>query len=114
MCKVKRSLYGLEQVSKQWNKKLSSFHQSKHDYSLYTKSLDGHFLTLLVYVDDILLVGDYLDLIASTKTTLDAKFIIKYLGVATYFLGLQLYHLATGLYLNLQKYIHNLLFDSSF
>lgn len=47
------------------------FHQSKHDYSLFTKVVDGHLLVLLVYVDDILLLGASLESIMSTKTALD-------------------------------------------
>ncbi|GKB07051.1 ribonuclease H-like domain-containing protein [Tanacetum coccineum] len=59
VCKLKRSLYGLKQAPRQWNAKLTlalienAFSQSKSDYSLYTKSDNGIFLALLVYVDDI-------------------------------------------------------------
>lgn len=89
------------------------FLQSKHGYTLFTKFLDGQFLALLFYVDKILLVGASLDSIAPTKAALDQKFIIKDFGVAKYFLGIQLCHHPIGLYLNQEKYITNLLLDSS-
>ncbi|GJU08628.1 VIER F-box protein 2 [Tanacetum coccineum] len=60
VCKLKKSLYGLKQAPRQWNAKLtqnlieSGFKQSKSDYSLFTKSENGNFLALLVYVDDII------------------------------------------------------------
>ncbi|GKB79320.1 ribonuclease H-like domain-containing protein, partial [Tanacetum coccineum] len=61
VCRHKKSLYGLKQAPRQWNAKLTStliengFSQSKSDYSLYTKSENGVFLALLVYVDDIII-----------------------------------------------------------
>ncbi|GKB34180.1 ribonuclease H-like domain-containing protein [Tanacetum coccineum] len=64
MCRLKKSLYGLKQATRQWNAKLTSaliensFSQSKSDYSLYTKSDKGVFLDLLVYVDDIIVTGN--------------------------------------------------------
>nr|GEV38557.1 ribonuclease H-like domain-containing protein [Tanacetum cinerariifolium] len=67
VCRLKKSLYGLKQAPRQWNAKLTStlfengFGQSKSDYSLYTKSDKGVFLALLVYVDDTIITGIYLN-----------------------------------------------------
>ena len=53
VCKLKKSIYGLKQASRQWNKELRKFLkslgfvQSKQDYSLFTRSLDGAFLLYL-------------------------------------------------------------------
>ncbi|GKC68221.1 ribonuclease H-like domain-containing protein [Tanacetum coccineum] len=64
VCRLKKSLYGLEQAPRQWNAILTStliengFSQSKSDYSLYTKSDKGVFLAFLVYVDDIIITGN--------------------------------------------------------
>ncbi|GKD31494.1 ribonuclease H-like domain-containing protein [Tanacetum coccineum] len=52
---------------RQWNAKLThallenEFVQSKSDYSLFTKSISGMFLAILVYVDDIIITGNSLD-----------------------------------------------------
>lgn len=57
VCHLIRSLYRSKQASRQWNKELSKFLstlgfvQTKQDYSLFTRDLDGEFLAILVYVD---------------------------------------------------------------
>ncbi|GJT45465.1 retrovirus-related pol polyprotein from transposon TNT 1-94 [Tanacetum coccineum] len=64
VCKLTRSLYGLKQASRQWNQELRKFllslgyEQSKHDYSLFVKNINGHFTATLVYVDDVLITGN--------------------------------------------------------
>lgn len=60
VCRLRKSLYGLRQASRNWFNKLTgslkrySFIQSLADYSLFTYHKDGVFLSLLVYVDDLI------------------------------------------------------------
>ncbi|GKB02325.1 putative RNA-directed DNA polymerase, partial [Tanacetum coccineum] len=62
VCKLNKSLYGLKQASRQWNHELTKFLisiryvQSKHDYSLFVKTQGEDFTTVLVYVDDMLII----------------------------------------------------------
>lgn len=44
----------------------------------------------LVYVDDVLLTGNFFDEITRTKAALDHQFTIKDLGLAKYFLGIEI------------------------
>lgn len=46
-------------------------------------------MALLVYVDDIILVGNDLSMIIDFKAVIDKKFKIKDLGQLKYFLGLK-------------------------
>nr|XP_043633114.1 uncharacterized mitochondrial protein AtMg00810-like [Erigeron canadensis] len=99
--------------SRIYKKNLSlGFTQSKHDYSLYVRSDNGKFLIALVYVEDVLLTGNNEEDIVSVKAALDAKFTIKDLGPATYFLGIEICRTANGTYLNQRKYILGLLKES--
>lgn len=91
------------------------FLQSKHDHSLFTKVTASSFTVALIDVDDILMTGDSPSVIASVKQAIHARFTIKDLGEASYFLGMELYRRTTGFFLNQQKYILDIIvaFDLS-
>ncbi|GJZ52807.1 retrovirus-related pol polyprotein from transposon TNT 1-94 [Tanacetum coccineum] len=115
--KLNKSLYGLKQASRQWNHELTKFlsslgyEQSKHDYSLFVKNNKASFTTTLVYVDDVLITGNSEEEIINLKQALDKKFTIKDLGLAKYFLGIELCCTPNGTHLNQRKYIVDLLSD---
>ena len=66
------------------------FTKSKADSNLYYKVEDGNPVILLLYVDDLFVIG--MDgLIADMKRKLGAKFEIKDLGMMHYFLGMEVW-----------------------
>lgn len=73
VCKLLKSIYGLKQVSQQWFSKLTSallslgYMQSSCDFSLFVRASTGSFTVLFVYVDDIILAGNYLSEFARVK-----------------------------------------------
>lgn len=73
VCKINKSLYGLNQASRQWFAKLfaallnEGFTQSHADYSLFTLRCDNFSIFVLIYVDDIIITGDSESKIASIK-----------------------------------------------
>lgn len=69
------------------------------------------FVTLIVCVDDLRIIGPNDDEIATLKHFLDCKFTIKDLGFAKYFLGMKLTRGTDGLSLNQRKYILDILTD---
>ncbi|KAK4384875.1 Retrovirus-related Pol polyprotein from transposon RE2 [Sesamum angolense] len=117
VCKLKKSLYGLKQASRQWNIELTSkleaygFKQSPHDHCLFTMRSDSCFLALIVYVDDVLLTGSSIDDLVAVKTYLDDLFTIKDLGHAKYFLGLELTRSSHGTYVTQHKYLQDIVHD---
>nr|GEW30327.1 ribonuclease H-like domain-containing protein [Tanacetum cinerariifolium] len=83
--------------------------KSKYDYSLYTKSNEGVFLSLLVYVDDIIITGNSTSEIEKFKVFLKFKFMIKDLGKLKYFLGIEVVDTDKCICLNKRKYVLDLL-----
>jgi len=96
VCRLTKSLYGLKQASKQWYDKLTTFHysinfnHSKANSSLFIRKHENTFTTLLIYVDDILIVGNNMKDIQAVKSSLNAAFSIKDLGQLIFFLGLEI------------------------
>ncbi|KAL2232706.1 uncharacterized protein LOC110011581 [Sesamum indicum] len=117
VCRLKRSLYGQKQASRQWNHKFTTqivafgFVQSKHDYCLFTKISTDSFLVLLIYVDGILVAGTSIEHITAIKAYLDRLFTNKDLGVAKYFLGLEVAHSSQGITVTQTKYIKDIVMD---
>lgn len=110
--KLKKSLYGLKQASRQWYDKLSStltdkgFIRSKNDHSLFTKKVDNTIVIVAVYVNDVLVTGDNVEEINSLKQILDDKFKIKDSCVINFFLGFQFIHVKDGTIIHTPTQVH--------
>ncbi|GJV96763.1 ribonuclease H-like domain-containing protein [Tanacetum coccineum] len=87
------------------------FVQSKFDYSLFTKNSDNVFIILLMYVDDIVAIGNNLNEIEKFKQFLKSKFQIKDLGKLKYFLGIEVLDNKDGICLSQRKYCLELLHE---
>ncbi|XP_020234224.1 uncharacterized protein LOC109814256 [Cajanus cajan] len=104
----------------QWFNKFSStlkahgFTQSRNDYSLFTCGNDTNLVTLIVYVDDIIVAGPNATRIHQVQTTLQKIFKLKVLGDLKYFLGLEIARSSKGINLCQRKYVLELLSDTGF
>ena len=73
VCKLKKALYGLKQAPQAWYGKIgeflvhSDFKVAPSDSSLFMKTKDGRLAIVLVYVDDLIIIGDYSAEIQRTK-----------------------------------------------
>ncbi|MBS2634143.1 hypothetical protein KFY46_25770, partial [Salmonella enterica subsp. enterica serovar 1,4,[5],12:i:-] len=60
-CRLRNSIYGLKQASRQWNRKFDEvikrfgFRETQVDKCIYVKEKGGKLMILVLYVDDILL-----------------------------------------------------------
>ena len=97
LCKLKRSIHGLKQASTSWN---TCFDQAIKSYgvdqcpdeSCVYKKCDGSVVVFLVlYVDDILLIGNDVGVLSSVKVWLSSQFDMKDLGEASHILGIKLF-----------------------
>jgi len=87
----------------------SSYVQSSHDHSLFTKQSGSDLVIVLVYVDDLLITGNNQALIDDAQKTLHNKFKVKDLGQLRYFLGIEILRSDKGILLNQRKYTLELL-----
>ncbi|KAG7585392.1 Retrotransposon gag domain [Arabidopsis thaliana x Arabidopsis arenosa] len=96
VCRLHKSIYGLKQASRQWFLKFSStlvgfgFDKCHGDHTLFVKEVNGNFLVVLVYVDDILIASTSDSLVAELKTQLSSAFQLRDLGPPKFFLGIEI------------------------
>jgi len=96
VCKLKKSIYGLKQASRQWclkfNDTITSFGFTENivDRCIYLKVSGSRFIILILYVDDILLATNDLDLLHETKKFLSKNFEMKDMGEASYVIGIEI------------------------
>ena len=78
--KLYRSIYGLKQASRSWNIRFDTairyygFDQNVDEPCLYKKINKGKVAFLVLYVDDILLTGNYVGYLTNVKTWLPVQF----------------------------------------
>ena len=97
VCKLKKSIYGLKQASRQWyfkfNNTITSFGFKENivDRCIYLKVSGSKFVILVLYVDDILLAANDLGMLHETKQFLSKNFEMKDLGEASYVIGIEIF-----------------------
>ena len=72
---------------------------SHYDSALFLHRIDKGTILLLLYVDDMIIIGDDLNGIQELKDFLNQQFEMKDLGHLSYFLGLKITQFTDGLYI---------------
>lgn len=109
VCKLDKAIYGLKQAPRAWFDKFSvflleyGFACSSADPSLFVYHRNGITMVLLLYVDDIILTGSNPDQFKFLIEALNTKFSMKDLGTLHYFLGIQVEHHSSGIFLHQEK-----------
>ncbi|XP_059291841.1 F-box/LRR-repeat protein At5g63520-like [Lycium ferocissimum] len=119
VCKLKKSLYGLKQAPDKGYKKFESqdgeqgYKKTSSDHCVFVQrfSHDDDFIILLLYVDDMLIVGKNASRIGELKKQLSKSFAMKDLGHAKQILGMSITRSRDEkkLYLSQKKYIERVL-----
>lgn len=115
VCKLRKSIYGLKQSARCWNRALHGalinlgFKQCSSDSCLYVGADKRGVVFLLIYVDDILVGSTEEQLIADVFESLRKEFDITNLGAVKQFLGFEVQR-SNGFYnLRLSSYIRTLI-----
>lgn len=82
------------------------------DYSYYHMELEGVYLGIIIYVDDILLASSNSTIVENFKKHLGKHFKYKDLGRPKYFLGLEIAQNKQGISVCQRKYVLDLLHDT--
>ena len=90
--------------------KATEYRQSQGDHTLFIKqSTTGGVTALLVYVNDIIVMGNDEKEKQDLKQCLIKEFEIKELEKLKYFLGIEVSYSRQGIFVSQQKYVTNLL-----
>lgn len=117
VCKLQKSIFGLKQASRNWYQKFTKalisdgFQQSKADHSMFVFRYGMLRVIALIYVDDVLLMGNDAHKINQVKINLQSQFSIKDLGPLKYFLGIEVARCSKGFVISQRKYTLDILED---
>ena len=97
ICKLKKSIYGLKQASRQWYLKFHDmrssfgFKENIMDQCIYQKVSGSKICFLILYVDDILLATNDRGFMHEVKQFLSNHFDMKVMGDASYVIGIKIF-----------------------
>ena len=112
--KLKRAMYGFKQAPRAWYYRLTAYlieHRFKRgsaDTTPFIRNDKNSFVVTQIYVDDIVFGGTNNSLAHSFADKMKAMFEMSMVGELTYFLGLQVKQMNSGIYINQAKYARNL------
>lgn len=113
--KLKKSLYGLKQSGRNWNKILhehligDGFDRNPADHCVYSKQIDGDIVIVIVWVDDLIIASNNVDQMNHFKESMKHKFRMKDLGKISYFLGIDFDQTDGVIKMNQKRYITKML-----
>merc|ERR1712082_276929 len=115
VCKLNKSLYGLKQSGRNWNRMLhdylteNQFIQNPTDHCVYTRETGNQKVIILFWVDDIIIAASDEEVMADVKMMLTAKFKMKDLGTLKDFLGIDFEQSDHCVKMSQRKYIDKIL-----
>ena len=97
VCRLRKSLYGLKQAPRHWYKKFEfimceqGYMKTTSNHCVFVRKFSNDdFIILLLYVDDMLIVGKNVSMIDRLKEQLGKSFAMKDMGAAKQILGIRI------------------------
>ena len=115
VCWLKKSLYGLKHAPHAWYENIDcffvnlSFKRCESDHNIYVLHVHGDTLIVALYVDDLVIIGNNVNLIFGLKKKLADTFEMTELGLLHFFLSIQFLQMDDGIFLFQRKYALDLL-----
>ncbi len=112
VCLLQKSIYGLKQAPRVWHHALREsllkiglvpLHHAESAFSGNSK------IIVFVYVDDMLIISKDTSLIAKVKKDTSEIFKVKDLGIANFFLGVEIERNNTGSFIHQKGYIRSIM-----
>ncbi|KAL0411352.1 UNVERIFIED_CONTAM: Retrovirus-related Pol polyprotein from transposon RE2 [Sesamum latifolium] len=97
VCRLQRSIYGLKQAFRSWKTRFDEvirgydFIKNDYDPCIYKKISGSSVAYLVLYVDDILFIGNDVKMLGDIKAWLSTQFSMKDKGEASYIFGIKIY-----------------------
>ncbi len=115
VCRLNKSLYGLKQSGRNWNKMLHDylsenvFVQNSADHCVYSKLTGKERVTVIIWVDDLIIAASDNDLLNNVKKMMTSRFKMKDLGKLKHFLGIDFNQNEGVVKMNQKRYILRIL-----
>lgn len=113
--RLKRALYGLKQAPRAWYTRIDSYFQKNgfqrcpHEHTLYIKNNSQGDIIVCLYVDDMIFIGNNMQLISEFREAMISQFEMTDLGLMSYFLGIEVTQTHNGIFICQRKYASDIL-----
>ena len=111
VCKLLKALYRLQQAPRAWYSKIDSFLNEigllklNADYNLYYFEEGGRIAILILYVDDLYMIGDHVEKINWPQEEIKKHFFMTDLGILAHLLGIEFIFHEYGNTMTQRRYI---------
>ncbi|GAA0183260.1 transmembrane signal receptor [Lithospermum erythrorhizon] len=115
VCKLKNFIYGLKEAPKQWYEKFNNtlvrngYTINNSDSCVYSKVFGSDYAVICLYVDDMLILENTLDVVNKIKELLSSNFEMKDLGEVNVILGVRVIRNSEGISLSQSHYVEKVL-----